>query len=112
MVLRPPERAAGAHPEIGFRSPQHLLDHFDRHGAEFRASGPSEYLAIAQALRDAPVGGPILEAVRKDGVITRFDRSSGTFIAFDRDLVIRTCFKPHDGLSYFRRQALRDAAGR
>lgn len=111
LVLRPSARPAGAHPGIGFRSPQHLLDHFVKHGAEFGASGPSEYLAIAQRVRDAPAGDGLLEAVRADGVVTRFERTSGTFVAFDRDLTIRTCFKPNDGERYFRRQAARGGGG-
>jgi pyocin large subunit-like protein len=59
------------------------------------------------ALRDRPAGDPVLEAVRSDGVVTRFDRSSGTFLAFDRDRTIRTFFKPNDGERYYRRQAER-----
>uniref|UniRef100_A0A832MMA2 Uncharacterized protein n=1 Tax=Eiseniibacteriota bacterium TaxID=2212470 RepID=A0A832MMA2_UNCEI len=109
LALRAFEAPGGARLEIGFRSPQSLLDHFARHGAELGAATPSEYLALAQALRDAPAGGDVLEAVRADGVVTRFDRATGTFVAFDRDLVIRTCFKPNDGERYFRRQAARAA---
>jgi pyocin large subunit-like protein len=40
-------------------------------------------------------------------VITRFDRASGGFVAFDGDGVIRTFFAPNDGERYFRRQARR-----
>ncbi|MBL8960165.1 MAG: hypothetical protein JNJ98_09950, partial [Gemmatimonadetes bacterium] len=65
------------------------------------------YLRLAQALRDTLPGGPILEARRPDGVITRFDRTSGAFLAFNRDGTIRTFFRPNDGEQYFRRQARR-----
>ena len=58
-------------------------------------------------LRDARVGGPILETVRHDGVVTRFDRDTGTFIAFNANGVIRTFFKPNDGERYYRRQSER-----
>ncbi len=95
---------------IGFRSPQRLAEHYDKHGAEFGARDAAEYLARAQALRDAPVGGAVLEAVRSDGVVSRFDRHDGTFIAFDRDGTIRTCFRPNDGERYFQRQARRLAS--
>jgi hypothetical protein len=100
--------SAIAHPEIGFRSRERLAEHFRKHGREFEARDESDYLALAQALRDRAAGGDVLEAVRSDGVTTRFDRASGAFIAFDRDLVIRTCFKPNDGESYFRRQLERE----
>ena len=93
-----------AHPEIGFRSRERLIEHFRKHGREFSARDAAAYLGLAQALRDRPAGGDVIEAVRRDDVVTRFDRASGAFIAFDRDLTIRTCFKPNDGEAYFRRQ--------
>jgi pyocin large subunit-like protein len=92
----------------GFRSRERLDDHFARHGAEFGVTTAAEYVALAQALRDAPVGGDILEIVRGvDGVISRFDRRTGAFLAADPDGTIRTFFKPNDGEAYFRRQARR-----
>jgi pyocin large subunit-like protein len=90
--------------EIGFRDAEHLQAHYQKHGAEFGRITEAEYLRLAQELRDRPAGGEILEAVRSDGVITRFDRASGAFLAFDRDLTIRTFFQPNDGERYFRRQ--------
>jgi hypothetical protein len=98
----PQARAWG--PAVGFASRQRLDDHFMRHGAEFDARSREDYLRQAQALRDAPAGGPVLEAVRADGVITRFDRRSGAFLAFNPDGVIRTFFRPNDGERYFHRQ--------
>src|SRR3954447_22592127 len=84
-----------AHPAAGFRSRAQLLDHFDRHGRDFRARSADEYLKLAQALRDAPTGGTVLETIRTgDGVVTRFDRRSGAFLAFNPDGTIRTFFKP------------------
>jgi pyocin large subunit-like protein len=68
-----------------------------------------EYLRQAQALRDRPAGGAVLELVRRDGTTCRYDRASGAFLAFDSDGVIRTFFKPRQGESYFRRQAQRGA---
>jgi pyocin large subunit-like protein len=99
---------AARHPEIGFRSRERLIEHFRKHGREFEAADAAAYLALAQALRDRPAGGDVIEAVRRDGVVTRFDRGSGAFIAFDRDLTIRTFFRPNDGEAYFRRQLGRE----
>lgn len=70
-----------------------------------------QYLAAAQALRDATVGGDVLELRRSDGVVTRFDRRSGAFLAVNRDGTIRTFFHPNDGEQYFRRQASRAPGG-
>ena len=103
-----PARGPGAFGEgVGFRSRERLAEHFQKHGQEFGAATPDDYLHLAQALRDRPAGGDVLEKVREDGVVTRFDRRSGAFIAFGPDGVIRTFFRPNDGARYFERQAER-----
>ena len=91
----------------GFRSKRQFEEHFAKHGREFGHISPDEYLRRAQALRDAPVGGPILEAVKAGGVITKFDRRTGAFGAYNPDRTIRTFFIPNNGERYFRRQATR-----
>jgi hypothetical protein len=94
-------------PEIGFASKQRLNDHYQKHGKEFGAISREEYLRLAQELRDRPLEENILEAKRPDGVVSRFDRKGGAFLAFNRDGVIRTFFRPNDGEAYFWRQARR-----
>ena len=96
-------RAPAAH-GAGFRSEARLREHHDKHGREFGRVTTQEYLALAQELRDRPLGPRVLEATRADGVVTRYDRDSGAFLAFERDGTIRTFFKPRDGEAYFRRQ--------
>ena len=91
----------------GFRSEGDLDRHYRKHSHEFGSIGKAEYLRSAQQLRDAPVGGGVLEARRGDGVFTRFDRKRGWFGAYNRDRTIRTFFIPAAGESYFRRQANR-----
>jgi pyocin large subunit-like protein len=93
---------------IGFGSTRALDEHYAKHGPEFGSITQAEYLALAQKLRDAPAGGPILEAVRDDGVISRFDKQSGAFLAFNENKTIRTFFKPNDGVRYFERQIEKD----
>jgi pyocin large subunit-like protein len=92
---------------VGFASERRLDEHYEKHSREFGRLTKQDYLQQAQALRDAPAGGPILESVRGDGVVTRYDRETGAFIAYNPDGVIRTYFKPNDGERYFRRQAER-----
>jgi len=92
---------------VGFADSRRLDEHFEKHGAEFGRITKQDYLRQAQLLRDARVGGPILETVRADGVTTRFDKQTGAFIAFNPNGVIRTFFKPNDGERYYRRQAER-----
>ena len=98
-------RSSGA--DIGFASRSKLAEHYKRHGREFGFITIEEYLQQAQSLRDRPVGGNVLETVRADGVVTRFDRGSGAFIAFEADGTIRTYFRPNAGESYFLRQTQR-----
>jgi pyocin large subunit-like protein len=92
----------------GFRSKHQLDEHYAKHGQEFGDVTRGQYLELAQALRDAPKGGEILEAIRPDGAITRFDRRYGYFGAYNPDGTIRTFFIPNAGESYFRRQVSKD----
>ncbi|HEV2690066.1 MAG TPA: hypothetical protein VGV35_16015 [Bryobacteraceae bacterium] len=91
----------------GFRSRSQLDEHYAKHGSEFGNISKDEYLRRAQELRDAPVGGPILEARRPNGEFSRFDRRKGYFGAYNPDRTIRTFFIPNDGERYFQRQAKR-----
>ena len=104
---RAPGDAKGWGTGIGFVDSRRLDDHYDKHGAEFGHITRQDYLRQAQLLRDAAVGGPVLETVRADRVTTRFDRQTGAFIAFNPNGTIRTFFKPNDGERYYRRQATR-----
>lgn len=94
----------------GFRSRRQFDEHYAKHGPEFGDISRQEYLLRAQALRDAPVGGPILQAVTPDGIVSRFDRKTGAFGAYNPDRTIRTFFIPNAGERYFRRQALKRGA--
>lgn len=98
---------ATAHPEVGFHDRERLAEHYRKHGAEFGDISEAQYLLLAQQLRDRPAGGDVREAVRADGVVTRYDRRSGAFLAFDPDRTIRTFFRPNDGEAYFERQLKR-----
>lgn len=91
----------------GFRSQAQLDEHYSKHGAEFGNVSKQEYLRLAQELRDAPFGGPILESRRSNGEFSRFDKRHGYFGAYNPDRTIRTFFIPNDGERYFRRQAKR-----
>jgi hypothetical protein len=93
----------------GFRSAAQLDEHFQKHGAEFGHITKLQYLALAQELRDAPAGGPILEARRPNGQFSKFDKRHGYFGAYNLDRTIRTFFIPNDGERYFWRQARRRA---
>jgi hypothetical protein len=93
--------------KIGFRSYNKLHSHYLKHGREFGNITEEQYLALAQDIRDAPLSKTIIEAEQVGGTISRFDRSTGGFIAFNTDLTLRTFFRPNDGESYFKRAAQR-----
>ncbi len=105
----PPPVVSGWGADVGFRSHERLSEHFAKHGREVGAASEGDYLRMAQALRDASVGGSVEELKRDDGVTCRFDRASGFFLAFNDDGTIRTFFRPRDGQRYFERQAERPA---
>lgn len=100
----PAQPAKSEESSVGFASRTKLAEHYEKHGREFGSVTIEEYLRKAQELRDRPADGSVVEVVRSDGVVTRFDRESGAFLAFNSDRIIRTFFKPNDGEAYFRRQ--------
>ena len=102
-----PANTYSTNTRVGFHSRQQFDQHFAKHGGEFGGITKAEYLREAQQLRDRPVGGDVEEIIRRDGTVSRYDRQSGAFLAFNRDGTIRTFFKPNNGERYFRRQAQR-----
>ena len=89
---------------VGFSSESKWQEHFRKHGKEFGPIDANQYLRLAQELRDKPAGGDVLEATRPDGVGSRYDRATGSFVAYNRNRTLRTFFKPRDGERYYRRQ--------
>jgi pyocin large subunit-like protein len=92
---------------IGFRSQRRLDEHYIKHGAEFGNISKAEYLRRAQALRDASLSNQVIEVRQRRGNFARFDRRTGSFLAYEEDLIILTYFRPDDGEAYFRRAASR-----
>jgi hypothetical protein len=92
---------------VGFASKSKFDQHFVKHGAEFPGLSQSEYLRTAQEMRDAPLSGSLIEARQARGNISRFDRTSGAFLAYGDNKTIFTFFRPNDGEAYFNRAAKR-----
>lgn len=95
------------YPQVGFTTEGQLEQHFDKHGGEFHAISPTQFLQFAQELRDRPHDSSLLDGKRFDGVFCRYDTRSGAFIAFNKNHVIRTFFKPRNGEAYFYHQMSR-----
>ncbi|MBA4292568.1 hypothetical protein C0431_06315 [bacterium] len=109
-VAEPPEAPGAVQVDIsvGFRNQEALREHWSKHGRQWGKVTMGEYLYLAQELRDTEADGRnVIVGFRNDGVVTKFDRRDGEFIAYNRNKVIRTFFKPDDGERYFSRQMRR-----
>lgn len=81
-----------------------LQDHFDRHGADFRATSPDDYAAKAwQFLQRARAGQLLLKWDAEEDSLRVFDPASGAFAAYNRDGTTKTFFRPNSA-SYWNRQ--------
>jgi hypothetical protein len=95
-VVPPTERTWG--------SMRTLQDHFDRHGADFRATSPDDYARQAwEFLQRAKVEGLPAKIDDSDGTLRVWDPKTRAFAAYNRDGTSKTYFKPNSP-DYFARQ--------
>jgi hypothetical protein len=93
----PPTRATWGRMET-------LQDHFDRHGADFRATSPDDYAAKAwQFLEPARAGQLLMKWDAEEDTLRVFDPASRAFAAYNRDGTTKTFFRPNSA-SYWDRQ--------
>jgi len=78
-----------------FPDPVKLLDHYNRHGADFGAPSPAQYERMADAFLNGPVGTGVLQKVRGNGDIVRYDPATQAFGVVKPGGAIRTYFKPN-----------------
>jgi filamentous hemagglutinin len=90
-------------------------DHFQNHEFEFLPpfATAQEYESAGIAFLTAPLGGAIMEGVRQNGDIVRYDSQSNEFAICDRSGILLTYFKPNpavhrerDNIAYFKAQCL------
>jgi hypothetical protein len=83
-----------------------LAEHFRKHAAEWAPPISSEaaYLRQASDLLSFPPGGSILQKVRPNGDILRYNTATNEFASMASDGTIRTFFRPTDGINYWNRQ--------
>jgi filamentous hemagglutinin len=77
-----------------FAGPTKLLDHYARHGADFGATSAVQYEQAADAFLNGPRGAGVLEKVRTNGDIVRYDPATQAFGVVKPDGTIRTYYKP------------------
>ncbi|MFO7290753.1 hypothetical protein SAMN04488025_12914 [Planifilum fulgidum] len=90
-----------------FASEKHLDDHYVKHvirQKEFGNISKEEYLRRAQELVTSEPGGDILVKRRSNGDRLFYNQRTNEFAVLTEDGIIRTFFKPRDGIDYFRRQ--------
>jgi hypothetical protein len=80
-----------------------LQDHFDRHGADFRAKDPEDYARLAWEFQQRAKAEGLPTKIDEDGVVRIFDPKSGAFAAYNRNGTTKTFFKPNSR-GYFDRQ--------
>ncbi len=84
-------------------NPGSLRDHFERHGADFKAKDAEDYAGKAwEFLRRARSEG-LPAKVDDEGTIRIYDPKSGAFAAYNRNGTTKTFFKPRSQ-DYFERQ--------
>lgn len=88
----------------GFKSQELLDSHFKKHAGEFGNITKEQYLKGAQDLLKSKPGGDILIKTRVNGDRLVYNKATNEFATKTKDGVIRTYFKPTDGLEYFNRQ--------
>lgn len=72
-----------------------LQDHFDRHGADFKATSPDDYAAQAWLfLQRAKAEGLPMKLDAEDGTLRVWEPKTRSFAAYNRDGTTKTFFKP------------------
>jgi len=83
-------------------APGQLQAHFIKHGYQFGPITENEYLEDARKLLDAPEGSGVLEKIRENGDILRYNPATNEFGVMTPTGRIRTYFKTND--QYWNRQ--------
>ena len=77
-----------------FADPSKLLDHYTRHGADFGAASAAHYEQMADAFLNGCCGTGVLQKIRANGDIVRYDSATQAFGVVKPDGTIRTYYKP------------------
>lgn len=89
-----PDDQNGRDRQSRFGSERQLIDHFTRHGTDFGARSAAEYEAQASRFLNGPRNSRMLETVRTNGDIVRYDPATEEFGVLRKDGTIRTYYKP------------------
>ena len=88
--------------EQKFKDNRALEEHYDKHKSEWGGKlSKEEYLSKARELLNKKPNENILEYVKSNGDIRRYDMVKNEFISARKDGTIRSFFKPKDGITYW-----------
>jgi hypothetical protein len=100
-VLRGADAAAATTKALPRFQPGRWLPHFEKHAAEFGYRTPVEYLRGA---RDLVGRSGVRTFTRTNGDKLIYDAARNEFAVLRPDGVLRTFFKPQDGIAYWTKQ--------
>jgi hypothetical protein len=90
---------------LGFGSESQLAKHFAEHALEWgNELTKAQYLAGARNLLTSPATGSIREFVREGGDILRYNVETNEFAVMSSSGVVRTYFRPTQGVQYWLNQ--------
>jgi len=95
---------AAIDPATRWRSSAVLMDHYERHGADFGATSASDYAKQAADFIERAQTENLPTKIASDGTIRVYDPASNTFASYGSDGRIRTYFKPTGGAKYWNKQ--------
>lgn len=100
-------KGIGDFKNANFASEKLLRSHYIKHVVKQKEFGNitmDEYLERARKLINSKPGGNILIKTRSNGDILFYNKSTNEFAVVTKDGVIRTYFKPKEGIRYFKKQ--------
>jgi Bacterial TSP3 repeat len=100
-VLRGADAAAATTRALPRFAPGRWLPHFEKHAAEFGYRTPVEYLRGA---RDLVTRGGVQTFTRANGDKLFYDAARNEFAVVKPDGILRTYFRPKDGIAYWNSQ--------
>lgn len=93
----------------GFKSKQHLNNHWRKHANGYGGISKEQYQTKAVELAESGMDEDILGYLTKEGYICRYNRKTNDYVKADVDKGIRTMFRPDEGEAYFwKRKELED----
>lgn len=85
-----------------FKSDNDLIEHFEKHGNEFKYTNESQYLDGANKVINSP--DVLHKSEKEDGDDVYYLEKTNEFVIVSTSGYIRTYFKPQDGIAYYNRQ--------